>query len=117
MFIKNEKGRRYQESMVPLNMAMSVTIVQSGNTNDDEEKLLNHELNAQAKRVFDKIRDPNYQLSVLITGPSQAGKSSLIIEFFGQEINDGLDDMTSAIGNNGRPTTQDVCVNACYRYE
>lgn len=67
-----------------------------------EEHELEENLSKRCDSIFQSLASDKYQLSVLIMGGSQAGKSSLVKAVFGDE--------KIAIGSDGRPVTQDIGV-------
>jgi small GTP-binding protein len=88
-------------------MATAMSLIKNTTINS-EEKELHQELEAQSTDILAKISDPEYQLSVLIIGASQTGKTSLVANMFGTEASDSLEKLGIIIGKDGSPTTQDV---------
>ncbi|CAF2995242.1 unnamed protein product [Rotaria sp. Silwood2] len=73
-----------------------------------EEKELQEDLAKQCENVLQKITESDRPLSVLVTGGSQAGKSSLVRVSFGEDAAIGANGQRIATGSDGRPVTQDV---------
>lgn len=80
-------------------------------TGDHEEKELHKEIEVQSNAILHNLTSFNYQLTVLITGGCQSGKTSLIRNFFGKDAAENLDKKGIVVGSNGAPTTQHVILH------
>lgn len=76
--------------------------------NESDEQELQENLAKQSDEILKQITSDTYKLSVLVTGGSQAGKSSIIKAIFGEEAAVGSDGKKIATGLDGKPVTQDV---------
>lgn len=80
----------------------------SNGMTDLEEKELEKNLAEQSDSILQSLSSKSGKLSVLITGGSQNGKSSMIKAIFGEEIAVDSKGITIATGKDGRPVTQNV---------
>lgn len=101
-----------KSSEQPTKLSLSTT---SKNTLiDSEEKELFEVLDQQSNLISTALTKSKRPLSILITGGSQSGKSSLIEAFFGADVALSINGQRLSTGatSNGSPVTQDV---GCYR--